>query len=295
MDISVAAPIDVESDSDNSKEMEEEVQKSQQGNSSTVDCRVSSMSWNLPDPNKFPLLHSLCVCNNTHMDNLLQEIVQLYGNQSICFTHGNNQKGTLVIVPSDRTLEHYKEELSKPRSVVDAILECIVESKNSTAENAASCLLSVLFSKLKESFISVCIEKSLIDGNVDKKMDFIATEAMLQEANINNTNARILFCHLRQFFGGRSYFESEQKRRSFFWFKRPDQLLQSQLPKLIDISKLKDLMHADIIVGDHGGGKFRMMLKVNFHLQDKSTVSFLTQIASVSFSKEGTEILNKLS
>ena len=81
-----------------------------------------------------------------------------------------------------------------------------------------------------------------------------------------------------------------------FWFKRSDQLLQSQLPKLIDISKLKDLMHIDIIVGgDHGGGKFRMMLKVNFHLQDKSTVSFLTQIASVSFSKEGTEILNKLS
>ena len=103
MDISVAAPIDVESDSDNSKEMEEEVQKSQQGNSSTVDCRVSSMSWNLPDPNKFPLLHSLCVCNNTHMDNLLQEIVQLYGNQSICFTCGNNRKVTLVVVPSNQT------------------------------------------------------------------------------------------------------------------------------------------------------------------------------------------------
>jgi hypothetical protein len=46
-------------------------------------------------------------------------------------------------------------------------------------------------------------------------MDIIAEEAMLQEAYINNSNARILFCHLRQFFGGGSYFESEQKRHNF--------------------------------------------------------------------------------
>jgi hypothetical protein len=174
MDMSVAAPIDVESDSDNFKEMGEEVQKSEKGNSSTIDCRVSSMPRNLPDPNKFTLHHSLGVCTNTHMYHLLQEIVKLYGNQS------NNWKGKLVVVPSNNwTLEHYKKEMSKPGSVVDAILVIIVESTKSTAENAASCLLSVLFSKFEESFVSVCIEKGLIDGNVDKKMDIIATEAML--------------------------------------------------------------------------------------------------------------------
>jgi hypothetical protein len=103
MDISVAAPIDVKSDSDNTLEIEEEVQKIEKDNSSAVDCHVSSMLWNLPDPNKFPLLHSLGVCTNTHMDHLLQEIVQLYGNQSICFTCGNNRKVTLVVVPSNQT------------------------------------------------------------------------------------------------------------------------------------------------------------------------------------------------
>ena len=131
---------------------------------------------------------------------------------------------------------------------------------------------------------------------------------MLQEANINNTNARILFRHLNQFFG-RSYFESEQKCRTFFgdtdfpptvdkivlpnktvilfWLKRPDELLQKQLVNMIDTTKLKDLTKVDIIVvgGDHGGGKFRMTLKVNFHLRDDTTVSFLTQLASVSFVK----------
>jgi hypothetical protein len=47
-------------------------------------------------------------------------------------------------------------------------------------------------------------------------MDIISAEAMLQEANINNANTRVLFRHLRQFFGGRSHFESEQKCRKFF-------------------------------------------------------------------------------
>jgi len=71
-------------------------------------------------------------------------------------------------------------------------------------------------SKFEESFVSVYIEKGLLEKNVEKKLDIIATEPMLRRENINNANARIAFCHLRQFFGGRSYFKSEQKRCSFF-------------------------------------------------------------------------------
>ena len=44
----------------------------------------------------------------------------------------------------------------------------------------------------------------------------------------------------------------EDKTVISFWFKRPDQLLQSQLPKMIDTSKLKDLMHVDIAVANLG-------------------------------------------
>jgi hypothetical protein len=47
-------------------------------------------------------------------------------------------------------------------------------------------------------------------------MDIVSAEAMLKEADINNGNARLLFCHLRQCFGGRSYFALEQKRHNFF-------------------------------------------------------------------------------
>jgi hypothetical protein len=61
---------------------------------------------------------------------------------------------------------------------------------------------------------------------------------------------------------------------------------------MMDVLKLKDLMQVDIVVGgDHDDGKFRVTLQVDFCLQDKSTVSFLTQIVSVSFSIDDTEKL----
>jgi hypothetical protein len=170
-----------------------------------------------------------------------------------------------------------------------------------------------LHSKYEDCFVSTCIEKGLIEGITPQKMDVVSTEAMLQEANINSGNAQILFCHLRQFFG-RSYFESENDRRIYFddndyppkvdkkiledkavilfWYKRPDLLLQHQLKSMIDAEKLKLLQQLDIVTGgDHGGGKFRMTMKVNFRLSDKATVSYLTQIASISYSKDDTEIL----
>jgi hypothetical protein len=63
---------------------------------------------------------------------------------------------------------------------------------------------------------------------------------------------------------------------------------------MIDLSLLPNLIKVDIIVGgDHGGGKFRMSMKVNFHLAEKKTHSYLTQIASVSFSKDKLEILKE--
>ena len=326
LDLAVPVCSEDKSDSESSSSLESideekkhsEVKNSlrdEEGDKKMAGCCIDTfLQRNLPDPTKFPLLHSLGVCTTSHMDRLVQEIVQLHGEKSITFTRGNNRKGTLIIVPSNRSLERYKDEFSKPGSALDTIIVSLANSTSSTLEDAAACLISVLFSKYEEAFVSVSMEKGLLEASVPKKMDIVATEAMLQEANINNTNARILFRHLRQFFGGKSYFESEQKHRSFFgdndfpptvdkkvledktviqfWYKSPDLLLQSQLSKMIDVSKLRDVRQVDLIVGgDHGGGKFRMTLKVNFCLADKSTVSVLTQIASVSFLKDDTEIL----
>ena len=78
-----------------------------------------------------------------------------------------------------------------------------------------------------------------------------------------------------------------------YWYKRPDLYLQKQLKSMIDLSLLPSLIKVIIIGGDHGGGKFRMSMKVNFRLAEKKTHSYLTQIASVSFSKDKLEILKE--
>jgi hypothetical protein len=65
-----------------------------------------------PDPTKFPLLHSLNF-NPTTMDKLMQEILVYHGNKQITFTHGNNRKASLVLLPSHRHLANYEAEFSK--------------------------------------------------------------------------------------------------------------------------------------------------------------------------------------
>jgi len=63
---------------------------------------------------------------------------------------------------------------------------------------------------------------------------------------------------------------------------------------MIDQSLLKDMIKVDIVIGgDHSGGKFCMTMKVNFRLPEKKTVSYLTQIASVLYTKDKTEILRE--
>jgi hypothetical protein len=57
-----------------------------------ADCCIEMHTQQyLPDPTKVTLLHSLGVCTTSHMDWLLQEIVQLHGGTSIYFIHVNNR------------------------------------------------------------------------------------------------------------------------------------------------------------------------------------------------------------
>jgi hypothetical protein len=151
----------------------------------------------------------------------------------------------------------------------------------------------------------------ITDGK--KKMDAVQVEAMLSEAGLCKNNARILFRHLNQFFG-KGKFESEHKRRAFFagnefppvvdrkvledktvidfWFKEPHKMLEHQINNIIKRDQLQGLTRVDLSVGgDHGGGKFRMTLKILFRFHERSTISWLFQIASVSHSKDDTKIL----
>jgi hypothetical protein len=82
---------------------------------SIVGCPVTSSTPNLPDPSKFLLLYSIGVCTTKHMNQLVQEIIQFHGSKSLSFTNGNNKTGTLIVLPSNRTLDRYFALISRNR------------------------------------------------------------------------------------------------------------------------------------------------------------------------------------
>jgi hypothetical protein len=155
MNISVATAPDIKMD-DEPIESPDKAPSSESDNTTpVVDCHVTSSAPNLPDPSKFPLLYSLDVCITKHMNHLVQEIAKFHGDTSISFTRRNNRTGTLISLPSNQTLDRYSFDFSKPKSVLDEMVKCIVKNTNSTEEEVVSCLLMVLISKYEDSFVSI--------------------------------------------------------------------------------------------------------------------------------------------
>ena len=147
----------------------------------------------------------------------------------------------------------------------------------------------------------------------DKKMNAVQVEVMLSECPLGKEASWILFRHLNQFFG-QSLFESEHKRRAFFsgkdfpptgkkieledrtiidyWYKEPDKLISNQIDVMVKESQLEGVKCVDLCVsGDHGGGKFRMSLKVFLRLKEKENISYLYQIASATHPADDSKIL----
>ena len=283
-----------------------------QAYSSNEECIASAAVSNL-SPTDFPLLSSLGIHTETHMDKLLQEVVKLSGrNKSVHYIQANNRCGWLIPQPSFRTKERYSIELAKKDSFLDEILSNMMTSFGGIKEEAAECLIRALHQRFEESFMSVALEKG-VARNPEKKMDAASVEAMLSEVRLNTKNSRVLFKHLNYFFG-KSFFESEIKRRQYFagqdyppivrekvledktiityWYKAPDELLKHQLKYMVTPHQLVELNRVDLTIGgDHGGGKFRMTLKILFRFQSNPTISRLFQIASVSHSKDEHSIL----
>jgi hypothetical protein len=148
------------------------------------------------------------------MDKLLQELVKYNGRNTIEYMQGNNRPGYLVPQPSLRSIKNYEAAISsKSSSFIDNIVNNITKSTSCTESEVVECLLRGLFLMHEDSFITVAVEKGV--GEPLKKMDAASVEAMLCETCLNTKNSRVLFKHLRLFFG-QSYFESEVKRHKYF-------------------------------------------------------------------------------
>jgi hypothetical protein len=78
-----------------------------------------------------------------------------------------------------------------------------------------------------------------------------------------------------------------------FWRKRPDELLQHQINYVFQLEDFEGLVSVDIATGgDHGGGRFRMLLKLLLQFgENKSAVKKLFEIANVDHSKDDTTVL----
>jgi len=263
---------------------------------------------------EFPLLHSLNIQNESQFNAVIREIVKYKrSNEAIEFIQKNNRPGYLIFCPSSRSLERYSAEISKKKGTIDSLLGVISNSAKCNETEANECLLRSLYKKDEDAFATVALENGFIMDGTNKKMDAVQVEAMISEAGLTKNSSRILFRHLNQFFG-RSLFESENKRRSFFagtefapvvnrkvledktvidyWYKEPDLMLIHQINNIIQQDQLPHVSSVDLTVGgDHGGGKFRMTLKILFRFEDRPSTSRLFQIASVSHSKDETEIL----
>jgi len=236
---------------------------------------------------------------------LLQELVKLKSEKGVIeYQKGNNRSGYLLEVPSVRCTNRYGVAFAWQGSFTDAAVNVVKKSAQCTESEGAEGLLEALFKYHEDAFRAVAKRNGAGVVAAEIKMNAVQVEVMLSECRLGKEASRILFCHLNQFFG-QSLFESEHKRRAFFsgkdfpptgkkieledrtiidyWYKEPDKLISNQTDVMVKESQLEGVKRVDLCIGgDHGGGKFRMSLKVLLRFEEKETNSYLYQIASVT-------------
>jgi hypothetical protein len=156
------------------------------------------LTSNLPD-DEFPLLCSLGIHSEKHMDSLIQEIVKLNKRKVIKFMQANNRTAFLLPLPSSQNTKRFLVEFGKGGSIIGKIVVLITSSTHCSKEEAAECLIVTVFNKFEEIFVKVAMDKGIMP-NVHHKVDIARIEAMLCETGLNPKKLHILFKYLNQFF-----------------------------------------------------------------------------------------------
>ena len=268
-------------------------------------------------PNEhFALLNSLGLNKSYQINELVQEVVKLKSENGIIeYEKKNNRSGYLLEVPSMHCASRYGEAFARRSSFIDATVNALSKSAQCTEREGAECLIEALLNHHEEAFRGLAKHNGIAIAP-EKKMSAVQVEAMLLESRVGKEASHILFCHLNQFFG-QSLFESDHKRRAFFsdkdfpptvkklqlddrtiidfWYKEPGKLISHQIDVMVNESQLEGLKRVDLCVGgDHGGGKFRMSLKVLLRSEEKESISHLYQIASVTHPVDDSKILTPI-
>jgi hypothetical protein len=163
----------------------------------------------IPGRENFPLLHSLFSMNegSNLFNRLINEMVRFNGSRVFTYAKGNNTLGTLLEVPQFRSLKGYGKEFKKVDNMLAEICNTVARFAKCEPSEACETILSAFFDRYQDSFFTAAVSKGVPHQKV---MDEVSVEAMLSEAGVNWTSARIIFRHLKQFFG-RSVVVSEKK------------------------------------------------------------------------------------
>jgi hypothetical protein len=200
---------------------------------------------------------------------------------------GNNTKQILLRIPSSSSAGSFARNMRR-ENFLDTLLENLSRDKDGGTEQATKWLMTTLAKKNERLFTEVARERGFI-SSLSKKMDAHSAAAMWESANVSTTQQRTILRHLNCFFGARftvpeskvreigkgflepinSSYEGPGKEKITFWYKPVDAVLQHEISNLLDEDSFKLLKHADIVVGgDHGKGKFRMVLMLLLRFTD---------------------------
>ena len=83
---------------------------------------------------------------------------------------------------SCQTRQRYEAELLKKESVVDQMLQSIAKNVDCSVDEAAECIMNVLFVKFENLFADIAIIKDIAFDGRPRKIDIVSAEAILSEA-----------------------------------------------------------------------------------------------------------------
>jgi len=160
---------------------------------------------------KYPLLHkfNIPIRNEQVMNGVINEIVNLFGGESVQYRHPVNQrKALLVKIPQVTSHRYFKKLFTGRRGRDCNALETILSflCKGEAARNertptatAAYWICHYLFERYEDQFLSVAVEKGITDTRKPTAMSVPQTIAVFHDANINTKNSRVISRHIEQF------------------------------------------------------------------------------------------------
>ena len=292
---------------------------------------ANANSSTLVDPEKYPLLKDLGLGTNLNdhasavkVANLLRELTRLHqdhADKPMSFSHNNGKVGRLIYVPMAAQASNNFHRSGADRILLGGMLEQMStkDGDGNVAEDGAVKVLSYFAKNHEEAFITAATNAKLPVAN---KIDATSAAAIMDDCNLNKTNATILFRHLRDKFGdhvcvalkeiwavGEGFVKGdfgefkyakvagESPENCAYWTRKMEKILENELSRVLGtLAKAEDVEDIAIAFGgDHGQGAFRALIKIIIRLKesagDKRKITRIVKTAHIDCKKDNGAII----